>query len=62
MIRLEKATELLADKQLTLTETAMLSGFQSISSFNRVFREEKEWLQASIVHYYRPWAQVEIDR
>lgn len=41
MIRLEKATELLADKQLTLTETAMLSGFQSISSFNRVFREEK---------------------
>ncbi len=41
MIRLEKATELLADKQLTLTEVAMLSGFQSISSFNRVFREEK---------------------
>ena len=41
MIRLEKATELLADKQLTLAETAMLSGFQSISSFNRVFREEK---------------------
>ena len=41
IIRLEKATELLADKQLTLTETAMLSGFQSISSFNRVFREEK---------------------
>ena len=41
MIRLEKATELLADKQLTLTEIAMRSGFQSISSFNRVFREEK---------------------
>ncbi len=41
MIRMEKATELLADKQLTLTETAMLSGFQSISSFNRVFRQEK---------------------
>ena len=41
IIRLEKATELLTDKQLTLTETAMLSGFQSISSFNRVFREEK---------------------
>jgi len=41
IIRLEKATELLADKQLSLTEIAMLSGFQSISSFNRVFRAEK---------------------
>ena len=41
MIRLEKATELLADQDMTLTETAMLSGFQSISSFNRVFRAEK---------------------
>ena len=41
MIRLEKATELLADKKMTLTEIAMLSGFQSISSFNRVFRAEK---------------------
>ncbi len=41
MIRLEKATELLTDKQMTLTEIAMLSGFQSISSFNRVFHEEK---------------------
>ncbi|MER2057158.1 MAG: AraC family transcriptional regulator [Clostridia bacterium] len=40
-VRLEKATELLADKTLTLTEIAMLSGFQSISSFNRVFHEEK---------------------
>ena len=41
MIRLEKATELLADKQMTLTEIAMHSGFQSISSFNRVFHTEK---------------------
>lgn len=41
MIRLEKATELLADKEKTLTEVAMLSGFQSISSFNRVFHAEK---------------------
>ncbi len=41
MIRLEKATELLADKRMTLTEIAMYSGFQSISSFNRVFRAEK---------------------
>ncbi len=41
MIRLERATELLADREKPLTEVAMLSGFQSISSFNRVFRAEK---------------------
>ena len=41
MIRLEKATELLADRGMTLTEIAMRSGFQSISSFNRVFHTEK---------------------
>ena len=41
MIRLEKASELLAQEGHTLTEVAMLSGFQSIPSFNRVFREEK---------------------
>ena len=40
-IRLEKATELLAFHDRTLTEIAMLSGFQSIPSFNRVFRTEK---------------------
>lgn len=40
-IRLEKASELLAQDGRTLTEVAMLSGFQSIPSFNRVFREEK---------------------
>ncbi len=41
MIRLEKASELLTEEDRTLTEVAMLSGFQSIPSFNRVFREEK---------------------
>ena len=41
LIRLEKAAELLAEKVMTLTEIAMLSGFQSISSFNRVFHTEK---------------------
>ena len=41
MIRLEKATELLATNDRSLTEIAMLSGFQSIPSFNRVFRSEK---------------------
>ncbi len=41
MIRLEKATELLTQNDMTLTEVAMLSGFQSIPSFNRVFHDEK---------------------
>ncbi len=41
MVRLEKATEYLAGRDMTLTEIAMRSGFQSISSFNRVFRAEK---------------------
>ena len=41
VIRMEKATELLAQNNMTLTEVAMYSGFQSIPSFNRVFREEK---------------------
>lgn len=40
-VRLEKATALLAQPGMSLTEIAMHSGFQSISSFNRVFREEK---------------------
>lgn len=41
MIRIEKAAELLTDEQRSLTEVAMLSGFQSIPSFNRVFHEDK---------------------
>ncbi len=41
MIRMEKATELLISNDRPLTEVAMLSGFQSIPSFNRVFRAEK---------------------
>ncbi len=41
MIRLEKATELLSQNDMTLTQVAMLSGFRSIPSFNRVFYEEK---------------------
>ncbi|MCR4961508.1 MAG: AraC family transcriptional regulator [Lachnospiraceae bacterium] len=41
LIRLDRASELLSKEKITLTEVAMLSGFQSIPSFNRVFREEK---------------------
>ena len=40
-VRIEKAIELLCQKNMTLTEVAMMSGFQSIPSFNRVFREDK---------------------
>ena len=40
-IRIEKAIERLSQKNMTLTEVAMMSGFQSIPSFNRVFREDK---------------------
>lgn len=41
VIRLEKAISLLAHPDISLTDVAMLSGFQSISSFNRVFHEAK---------------------
>lgn len=41
MIRIEKALSLLPDKSLTITDIAMLSGFKSIPSFNRIFKEEK---------------------
>ncbi|MBO4458368.1 MAG: helix-turn-helix transcriptional regulator [Butyrivibrio sp.] len=41
LIRVEKAVELMANVNISLTEIAMLSGFQSISSFNRVFKEQK---------------------
>ena len=41
LIRVEKAAELMSNEKMSLTEIAMLSGFQSISSFNRVFKEQK---------------------
>ena len=41
LIRVEKAAELMSNDGMSLTEIAMLSGFQSISSFNRVFKEQK---------------------
>ena len=41
MIRIEKAISLFSGDKRTLTEIAMLSGFQSIPTFNRVFKEFK---------------------
>ncbi len=41
MIRVDHAISLLPQSDMKLTEIAMLSGFQSIPSFNRVFKELK---------------------
>ena len=40
-VRVEKAVSLLPEEGLSLTEIAMLSGFKSIPSFNRVFAQFK---------------------
>ena len=39
--RLKAAEELLADRSVPITEVSMRSGFSSISSFNRLFKEAK---------------------
>ena len=39
--RLKAAEELLADHSISITEVALRSGFSSISSFNRLFKEAK---------------------
>lgn len=41
MIRVEHAISLFPSQSMKLTEIAMLSGFQSIPSFNRVFKDLK---------------------
>ena len=46
--RLEKATRLLKDRQLSVTEVASQSGFSTIRSFNMVF---KQYYQMSPSHY-----------
>jgi len=38
MVRMEKAKELLSTKQYSITETAMLSGYESISAFSTAFK------------------------
>jgi len=39
LYRVDAATELMQHTDLTVTEIALMSGFQSIRSFNRVYRE-----------------------
>jgi AraC-like DNA-binding protein len=38
-LRIEKATELLLNPRLRISEIAFKSGFQSLTHFNRVFRK-----------------------
>lgn len=39
-LRINKASGLLADESISITECAFQSGFQSITAFNRVFKEQ----------------------
>lgn len=39
MVRMEKAKELLGEKQYSVAETAMLSGYESISAFSTAFKK-----------------------
>ncbi|MBR6216488.1 MAG: helix-turn-helix transcriptional regulator [Spirochaetaceae bacterium] len=55
LIRIEKAITLLSDKTLPLTEVAMLSGFQSIPTFNRVFLAEKGMPPSEYRELYAIW-------
>jgi len=55
LIRIEKAIALLSDKDMPLTEVAMLSGFQSIPTFNRVFLAEKGMPPSEYRELYAIW-------
>ena len=53
MIKIEHAISLFKESGMSVTEIAMLSGFQSISSFNRVFKETKNMSPGEYrKHYY----------
>lgn len=47
--RIKAAEELLANPDLSITEVAIQAGFPSISTFNRLFKQHKAALPASIV-------------
>ena len=55
LIRIEKAITLLSDKDMPLAEVAMLSGFQSIPTFNRVFLAEKGMPPSEYRELYAIW-------
>lgn len=50
--RVEKAVSLFADSSYSITDVAMISGFKSISSFNRVFRQIKNCTPTEYRHLY----------
>jgi AraC-like DNA-binding protein len=51
--RVKEAEKLLLDPHLTITEVAMLSGFSSIATFNRVFKNLKECTPTEFKNLYR---------
>lgn len=50
--RVRRAESLLADSNLSITEVAYRSGFKSISTFNRVFRQTKGCPPSDYRHYF----------
>jgi AraC-like DNA-binding protein len=51
--RVKEAEKLLLDPHLTITEVAMLAGFSSIATFNRVFKNLKECTPTEFKNLYR---------
>ncbi len=59
--RVKEAERLLLDPHLTITEVAMLSGFSSIATFNRVFKNLKECTPTEFKNLYRRRNHVHTD-
>lgn len=53
--RLEKARELLADSQMTITEICFAVGFESVGSFSTLFHRDVGWSPS--IYRARVWAQ-----
>ena len=53
--RLEKARELLADSELTITEICFAVGFESVGSFSTLFHRNVGWSPS--IYRARVWAQ-----
>lgn len=52
-IRINAATKLLMDPTMSITEVAMNSGFSSITSFNRAFKEIKHCTPSEFKKFYK---------
>ena len=53
--RLDKARELLADSQLTITDICFAVGFESVGSFSTLFHRDVGWSPS--IYRARVWAQ-----